>query len=140
MSRKRRPRYTGHSNKKVDKADKLFSLVVRKRAASPTGVCECYTCGTKQLYVHMQCGHFISREHFTTRWLFENAKPQCRKCNEGENGQLEEYARRLEEESPGIVDYLQRLKHSQVDKTTFDFDHIITELKKMEIELDAKEG
>lgn len=46
----------------------------------------------------IQAGHFISRKHLITRFLLDNIKPQCIKCNCYLNGNLECYANNLGEE------------------------------------------
>jgi hypothetical protein len=127
------------TNKKEDKADKLFSIIVRRLGSDKSGMCKCFTCDTTRLWKHMQCGHFIPRQHLTTRWLLENAKPQCKMCNELEGGRYDEFKIRLEAESPGITTFLENLKHTVIDKSTYDLDEIIKNLKEIEAKLNAKE-
>lgn len=137
----KRKRFVNYpTNKKEDKADKLFSIVVRRLNSDSNGMCKCFTCDTTKLWKHMQCGHFIPRTHLTTRWLLENAKPQCKSCNELNAGRYEEFKTRLEAESPGITTYLEGLKHTVIDKSTYDLDNIIKGLKEIEAKLDAKKG
>ena len=57
----------------VKKADKEFSLYIRKRDNY-----RCVLCGsTKQV----QCGHIFSRVAYSTRWDEDNAYAQCAACN-----------------------------------------------------------
>ena len=73
----------------VKKLDTLFSLYIRLKSADKYGNVKCYTCNTKRHYKdYMQCGHFISRRHYITRWKETNAKPQCYSCNVGNQGNV----------------------------------------------------
>jgi len=56
----------------VAKADKYFSLYIRKRDEI------CVTCGARD---NLQCGHLFSRIAYSTRWDEYNAYCQCRSCN-----------------------------------------------------------
>jgi hypothetical protein len=60
--------------------DKWFSLYIRLRF-SENGLCQCFTCGKVDHYKKLQCGHFQSRRHHTTRWNEQNCQVQCVKCN-----------------------------------------------------------
>lgn len=55
----------------------------------------------------MQAGHYIKRGHLYLRWDERNVKPQDRSCNEHNHGNLPEFTKRLEIESPGITEILQ---------------------------------
>ena len=67
--------------------DKWFSLYIRLRD-SHNGMVQCFTCGTVKHYKSgMQCGHFQSRRHHSTRWNEQNCQPQCVKCNMFEQGE-----------------------------------------------------
>lgn len=66
----------------VNKADKLASEYIRRKYADRTGACYCYTCGKREdSWKSIQCGHFISRGKYLTRWNVDNMRPQCIKCN-----------------------------------------------------------
>ena len=68
--------------------DKWFSLYIRLREATDTGLCQCFTCGKVDHYKSMQCGHFQSRRFLSTRWNEDgNCEVQCQKCNIWEQGQ-----------------------------------------------------
>ena len=67
--------------------DKWFSLYIRLREATDTGLCQCFTCGKVAHYKSMQCGHFQSRRFLPTRFDEENCQVQCQKCNIWEQGQ-----------------------------------------------------
>ena len=61
--------------------DKWFSLYIRLRDATNEGLCQCFTCGKVDHYKKLQCGHFMSRRHHSTRWNEVNCQVQCVKCN-----------------------------------------------------------
>ena len=61
--------------------DKYFSLYIRLRNATDEGLTQCYTCGKVDHYKKLQCGHFQSRRHHSTRWNEKICQVQCVKCN-----------------------------------------------------------
>jgi hypothetical protein len=67
--------------------DKWFSLYIRLREATDEGMCQCFTCGKVAYYKKLQCGHFQSRRHLSTRWHEWNCQVQCVKCNMYEQGE-----------------------------------------------------
>tara|TARA_R110002110_G_scaffold212234_1_gene425180 strand:+ start:17 stop:424 length:408 start_codon:yes stop_codon:yes gene_type:complete len=68
--------------------DTIFSIFIRLRDATDTGLCQCFTCGCVKHYKSgMQCGHFQSRKHLTTRWDEENCQVQCVGCNMFKSGE-----------------------------------------------------
>jgi 5-methylcytosine-specific restriction endonuclease McrA len=64
----------------IDKLDKEFSIFIRNRYAK-NGMAECVTCGTVKEVKQLQCGHFMSRKHYSTRWDEDNCQVQCYTCN-----------------------------------------------------------
>lgn len=64
----------------VDKLDKVFSIYIRRRFAV-NDIAECVTCGKKEHWSKLQCGHFMSRKHMSTRWNEDNCQVQCAGCN-----------------------------------------------------------
>ena len=76
------------SKKKLaKKLDAIFSKYIRLYYSDHTGYVECYTCGISKPVKEMQCGHFQSRRHYSTRWHENNCRPQCVKCNMFNQGQ-----------------------------------------------------
>jgi hypothetical protein len=68
--------------------DKWFSLYIRLREATAEGSVQCFTCSRISHYKSgMQCGHFQSRRHHSTRWHEQNCQVQCVKCNMYEQGE-----------------------------------------------------
>jgi hypothetical protein len=66
--------------KLIEKLDTVFSVYIRKRDAI-NNIAECFTCGKQDNYKKLQCGHFQSRKHYTTRWDEINCQVQCSGCN-----------------------------------------------------------
>src|SRR3990167_7549683 len=94
-----RPQKTKHKKNKVlsvrqlkVKLDAIFSRFIRERDNWT-----CFTCGAKAPEVVIQCGHFISRAHNSTRYDPENCVAQCVKCNIFLAGNHGEFAIRLME-------------------------------------------
>ena len=77
--------------------DKWFSLYVRLRY-SENGLCQCFTCGKVAHYKKggMQCGHFQSRKHLTTRWDLKNCQVQCSGCNIFKSGEQYKFSLALD--------------------------------------------
>ena len=92
-------------------ADKLFSEHIRRKYADWKNEVKCYTCDKVFNFKYIQCGHYISRIYLNLRWLDENCRPQCYSCNVMKRGNMDEFALRLERETPGILEKLNRWKH-----------------------------
>ncbi len=76
--------------------DYVYSQWIRISASDVSGICECYTCGKKDRYQNMDCGHYIPRDNNSTRFLPENTKPQCKICNQYKDGNEQAFADHLE--------------------------------------------
>ena len=72
--------------KLVENLDKVFSQYIRNRFAK-NGMATCVTCGSQKEVKQMQCGHFMSRKHYSTRWDETNCQVQCYTCNVMQYGQ-----------------------------------------------------
>ena len=72
--------------KLVAKLDTVFSQYIRQRD-SVDGLCTCCTCGIKKPIKQMQCGHFITRSKYATRWDEDNCAAQCVGCNMFKQGE-----------------------------------------------------
>ena len=87
-------------------ADTIFSQYVRLKNTDTYGVAKCFTCGIKKHWTILQNGHYIVRMHLYLRFDERNCRPQCAECNELDYGNMKEYTKRLENESPGITEIL----------------------------------
>lgn len=103
----------------TDDLDAVFSQYIRCKHADVDGNVLCYTSGKKMRWQDAQCGHFISRRNFGTRWLEDNCRPQSEHDNCFLSGNIEIFAKNLELEKPGIVEFLQD-QARQVSKPTRD--------------------
>jgi hypothetical protein len=64
----------------VKKLDSIFSVYIRQRY-SIDGKASCFTCDKIDDWKNLQCGHFQSRKHYSTRWDETNCQVQCVGCN-----------------------------------------------------------
>lgn len=85
-------------SKIVKKLDKIFSDYIRQREADEFGITECYTCGKKDSWKRLQCGHFQSRKHYATRWDETNCQVQCAACNVFRYGEQYRFGLRLDQD------------------------------------------
>jgi hypothetical protein len=70
----------------IIKLDTVFSQYIRRKDAIDE-IAECITCGKKDHYKKLQCGHFMSRRHYSTRWEENNVGVQCYGCNISRHGE-----------------------------------------------------
>lgn len=63
------------------KLDRVFSEYIRLRDADEGGTTQCVTCGAYKFWRDIDAGHFIKRQHRSTRWDERNVHPQCTRCN-----------------------------------------------------------
>ncbi len=82
-------------SKVVKKLDVVFSQYIRLSNADKNGICTCVTCGKKYHWKQIQAGHFMSRKHYSTRWVEDNVKPQCYGCNVMQQGQQYRFSKYL---------------------------------------------
>ena len=66
---------------KRNSADTWFSRYIRLRTANEDGNVSCVTCGAISHAKNMDCGHYVKRQHQSTRYSEENCHVQCRNCN-----------------------------------------------------------
>ena len=90
----------------VKKLDKVFSIYIRKRYANHNGIVECYTCGKKDHWKTMQCGHFQSRKYYVTRWNENNCQVQCVKCNMFRGGEQYKFGLKLNQQKKNLAEKL----------------------------------
>ena len=75
-------------------ADRVYSRLVRLRAADKNGMTKCVTCGKRCRWdsEQMQAGHLRTRGHYSVRYDADNVFAQCRTCNYyGDPARLKEY-------------------------------------------------
>lgn len=64
-----------------DLAVAMQKLVRLKEAVQNDGYCKCVSCGVVKHWKECDGGHYISRNHQSTKVLEENIHPQCKGCN-----------------------------------------------------------
>ena len=69
----------------IKKLDTIFSKFIRLRDTDEYGYGKCFICGETFHYDELECGHFRSRRHLTTRWMEVNAHIQDTECNQKED-------------------------------------------------------
>tara|TARA_R110000782_G_C14588760_1_gene389516 strand:- start:134 stop:532 length:399 start_codon:yes stop_codon:yes gene_type:complete len=99
----------------VKKADAIFSHFIRQRNADHNGMTECFTCGKKDHWKSLQCGHFMSRKHYSTRWNEDNCQVQCAGCNVFRYGEQYTFGKNLDIFiKEGLAEELNILSHKIV--------------------------
>ena len=115
----------------VTKADKVFSEYIRRRYTNDNGLTECYTCGKKEHWKELQCGHFMSRKHYSTRWSETNCQVQCAGCNVFRYGEQYKFGRNLDIEfGNGTADELHQLSRQIVKYDNQDLMEMIKHYEK----------
>ena len=76
------------------KLDKEFSLYIRLRDSSG-GYFKCISCNEIKPFEQADCGHYINRQHMSTRFDEMNCNAQCRKCNRFMEGNIQGYRQGL---------------------------------------------
>ncbi len=69
----------------IDTLDRAFSKKIRERDC-PDGWCYCVTCEKPKGYSEVDCGHYLGRQYFATRWDEMNCAAQCITCNRFNEG------------------------------------------------------
>jgi len=92
--------------------DRIFSRWLRLRDMESDEKITCYICDRRVNWQKAQAMHFISRQHIGVRFLTDNVKSGCVTCNVEKRGNLVEYEKRLEQERPGIVEWLREQSHT----------------------------
>jgi len=119
----------------VKKADTIFSEYIRRRYAK-NDVSECFTCGKKDHWKNLQCGHFQSRKHYATRWNEDNCQVQCSGCNVFRYGEQYTFGRNLDLYiREGLAEELNLLSNKTVKYSNEDLLELIDIYKKKLAEL-----
>lgn len=98
----------------VVKLDTVFSQYIRRKDAIDE-IATCVTCGKKDHWKKLQCGHFMSRRHYSTRWDENNVGVQCYSCNITNQGMQYAFSKYLTQFDNNLPDNL-LIKSKQVVK------------------------
>ena len=97
----------------------FFSLYIRQRYAI-NEIAQCFTCGRKDNWKKLQCGHFQSRKHYSTRFDEINCQVQCAGCNVFKYGEQFVFGKNLDlEYGKGCSESLY-YKAKQITKYSYD--------------------
>lgn len=120
----------------IKKADAIFSQYIRKRYADNNGIAECFTCGKKDHWKSLQCGHFMSRKHYSTRWDEKNCQVQCAGCNVFRWGEQFKFGRNLDIKlGKGTADSLEQKSRQILKYNNIELIELIEHYKKKVAEL-----
>ena len=118
--------------KVVKRLDTVFSEYIRLRNADNNGNVTCFTCGKVDYWKGkgMQCGHFQSRKHYSTRWDETNCQVQCSACNVFRYGEQYKFALNLDKEfGIGTAEELLIKANEVVKISTKELESLITYYK-----------
>jgi len=108
--------------------DRVSSRYIRLRDMEADGKITCYCCEKRVAWQKSHCMHFIDRVHMATRYLIANLHSGCFECNVEKRGNLKAYAEHLENDTPGIVEFLQEqsrtitnVTQSELKELLYDF-------------------
>lgn len=109
-----------------DKLDKVFSEFIRLRDSKRYGFehFRCISCGQIKPYSQADCGHYINRQHMSTRFDEMNCNAQCRSCNRFDEGNMSGYRKGLVEKYGEQKVLLLELKKSDIRKYS-DFEYVV---------------
>lgn len=107
-----------------NKADKLFSLIVRARG-------HCQRCGRHPGEVTLQCAHILSRKYTATRWDEKNALSLCVGCHHWGHSNPLEWMLWLEEKfGLAYIKGLQEKARAYPGRVKrVDYEHLVAELQ-----------
>lgn len=126
VSKRSKPRKPPSVSKLKKEADRLFSLYVRQKDIDHDGNTKCVTCGKVAHWKNLQAGHYISRNHLSTRWEELNVFPQCVGCNIWGRGKHDEYAIYLiEKYGNNILELLHKQKQQITRMKRADYEALI---------------
>lgn len=116
--------------KLINKLDTVFSEFIRLRDSDHNGICKCITCGERQHWIVIQCGHYVRRSNMATRWQIKNANPQCTTCNCVMDGREEEHGKAIDEKyGAGTADQLEKLGRTEVHFSEPELESMCQELR-----------
>jgi hypothetical protein len=132
----KKPKKKPTRSKLVKQADKVFSEYIRRRYANGFGVAECFTCGKEDHWKKLQCGHFQSRKHYSTRWNEQNCQVQCSGCNIFRYGEQYKFGLYLDKQyGSNLSEKLMQEARKTIKLSNFEIQEIIDRYKALLLEL-----
>lgn len=125
----------------VKKLDRIFALYIRLRDVMPSGYGKCISCGRIKAFSELDCGHFFSRTHMSTRFDEDNCHAECKFCNRISSEHLIGYRDNLLHKiGQSRLDRLNVLAHSSKHWMDFELEEMIEHYKKEVKRLSADKG
>ena len=114
------------------KLDKVFSQYIRLRDMIPgTTIFRCISCGMIYPITQADCGHYINRQHMSTRFSEVNCNAQCRRCNRFDEGNMSGYRKGLVKRyGEQRVVFLEASKNTTRKYSDFEYEALIEHYKK----------
>ena len=121
------------------KLDKEFSYYIRRKSADIGGTVACVTCGGLAYWRDVDCGHFIKRQHRSTRWDERNCGPQCRRDNHFMGGRQDDYAKYIVETyGQETFEELMQLKYQTKKHSRTEIEEMIEKYQELNREIDKR--
>lgn len=129
MLQKKRKKASSPDLKK--KLDAVFSRYIRLRDMLPgTTVFRCISCGMIKPISQGDCGHYINRQHMSTRFSEINCNAQCRHCNRFDEGNIQGYRRgMISKYGEKKVLFLESQKNETRQYAAFEYEALIDHYK-----------
>lgn len=126
----------------VDKLDDVFSLFIRLRDADKNGVVKCVTCGRFTDWKHnTDCGHFVGRGKYPTRWDEKNCAGQCKSCNGFEEGKKYQFGLAINEKyGAGTAERLEIKSKNHFKLESFNLKFLIAFYQNKVLQLKDEKG
>ena len=121
------------------KLDKEFSYYIRRKDANENGDVGCITCGLAFHWKEVDCGHFIKRQHRSTRWDERNCSTQCRRDNHFMGGRQDDFAKAIMERyGKEVFEELMQLKYQTKKHSRIEIEEMIEKYQELNRELDKR--
>jgi 5-methylcytosine-specific restriction endonuclease McrA len=121
------------------KLDKEFSYYIRRRDADEGGTVTCVSCNRLDYWREVDCGHFIKRQHRSTRWDVRNVATQCRRCNHFMGGRQDDFAQAIiKTYGKEIFEELMQLKYQTKKHSRIEIEEMIEKYQELNRELDKR--
>ena len=124
--------------KAIKRLDSIISQLVRIKYIDKQGLEFCYTCGKKDHWKNMDCGHYFKRTHIWTRFDPMNCRPQCKYCNQTLGGNYNVFKRKIERElSRENMEHLEK-NYRRTDKMDTPFINDLIDYYSEQLEITKK--
>lgn len=108
------------------KADKVFSIYIRRLNSDKSGHGICVTCGVIKHWKELQNGHYFPRNRLGTRFHEENCHLQCSACNVFKRGNYTAYAAYMYRKyGSAKVEHMEYLSRQPLKLTISDYQTMI---------------